>query len=453
MKNNGQKREFSLNLPTAIMLIISIFTVVVSATLGTILSKQSTEQMKDMVENKTIEMAVTAADLLDGDSLRGLKASDEGTPTYENAYRILHAFKNSNEGTSGELAFIYLCRSTGNDEFEFTIDPSDDPADFGEALEWTAALDSASKGIAAFDQESYTDRWGTFYSAYAPVFASNGDVTMIVGIDVWADWYVSSIWSNARSIIIVSSIAALSGILVGFIINLGIRRRLKAIHSELNDLETDVQYLIKEVKEPLGSNFSRVEENYSHDQVVKLREKIRVTQKEIRDYLAYTKRQAYIDSLSLVGSRTAYVAKIKEIDYSLPFCVIVYDVNGLKYINDNFGHETGDAAIKALANVLKEVYADNTIFRIGGDEFAVILIDNDREPTMEIFKSINTYVDAYNEKNLLPVPLCISQGIAFFDKEKDKTFADVFRRADGYMYQDKNRFYDKYPELKKIYHR
>ena len=61
--------------------------------------------------------------MLDGDSLKGIQAEDKDTPAYQAASNTLKAFKSSNEGTSGELAYIYCCRSIGDGKFEFTIDP------------------------------------------------------------------------------------------------------------------------------------------------------------------------------------------------------------------------------------------------------------------------------------------------------------------------------------------
>ena len=192
-----RKKKRRLKLSTAIILFISAFTILISAILGTVLTLHSVDKMKKMVSSKAIEFAVTAAALLDGDSLKGIQASDIGSEAYNAAYNTLKAFVNSNEETSGELAYVYLCRHISGDEYEFTIDPSSDPAEFGESLEKTAALESAANGVAKFDSESYTDRWGTFYSAYAPVFDSTKtEVTMIVGIDVWADWYNNTVYSN-----------------------------------------------------------------------------------------------------------------------------------------------------------------------------------------------------------------------------------------------------------------
>ena len=444
-----------LSLSARIMLVVSGLTIAVSAILGTILSIQSIHMQKEMVRNKTIEMAMTAAELIDGESLIGLEEDDKGTPAYDNAYNILDAFRTTNQGTSGELAFIYLCRYIGDDRFIFTIDPSDDAAPWGMDLEWTKALDSARKGVAAFDEEPYTDSWGTFYSAYAPIWNNAKDqVVMIVGVDVWADWFESNIWSSATSIIIVTVIAAVTGILIGFFITVGIRKRFDLLSNELSGLQGDVTTLISEIKEPIDTTLDESEqEDSDDDQVAKLRNTIRVTQKEIKEYIIYTKKQAYIDGLTHVNNRTAYVERIKQIDLNKPFTVAIFDINGLKWINDNYGHETGDKAISEIGMILKQSFDEKSIYRIGGDEFVIILDGIDQEKMINGCQKVVENLSIYNQKNNMPIDFTISKGVAYFDKNIDKNYASTFNRADQEMYKDKQEFYDKYPELKEIYHR
>ena len=449
MSNAKEKRTLSLQ--STILIAITTFIVIISAVLGTILTVQSVTSMKKMVSNKTIEMAVTAASLVDGDSVKGLKAEDEKTEAYQQFYNVLKAFRNSNEGTSGELAYIYGCRSIGNNKFEFTVDPSSNPAEFGEDLEWTKALNSANRGIPAFDDKPYTDRWGTFYSAYAPVFDSNGEVTMIVGIDVWAKWYNNAVWTNSRSIIIISSVGVVSGVLAGILISHRITKKFEVLSADYNELENDVRSLIKEIKEPIDDKNSRVDETNEKDQLTQLRTKIRITQKEIKDFIIYTRKQAYIDSLSRVGNRTAYAEKVKQIDLDSDFAIILYDINGLKFINDHFGHEQGDRAITSIAQVLKSVFDEGSIFRIGGDEFIVLLLDNDKDATLSLLDTVKEQFEKFNAEKKLAFPISVSQGVALYDRKKDKNYINAFKRADDEMYQRKEEFYKKNPEIKKYF--
>ena len=452
MASDKIKKRKSLSLSTAIMLIISSFTVIVSGVLGTVLSYQSINKMKEIVENKTLEMASTAAGLLDGDSLKNIQAADYNTPAYQNTLKTLRAFKSANGDSSGEFAYIYLVRQVSEHEFVFTIDPDEEePASFGSPIEETYAMTSAAKNVAAFDKEPYTDEWGTFYSAYAPITDSSGEVAMIVGIDVWANWYNDTIWSSSKSIIIISVIGAVSGILIGILINLRISSRFKLLSSEFNELEEDVHTLIAEIKAPIAAESGDNIEIGGDVQLVSLRKRIHITQKEIQDFITYVKKQTYVDYLSQVGNRASYVLRIKQLSEESRYSVIIYDINGLKYINDNYGHEVGDQTIIAISKTLKDIFDEKTIYRIGGDEFVVLLTDNDKTITLQIFNSITDKLEAFNETKQLPLPISVSKGIAFFDPKTDKTYVDVFNRADENMYLDKEEFYKAHPGLKRKY--
>ena len=443
-------KKHGLNLSWMVVLLTAGFTTIVSVIVGVVLTTQTVNRMMTMVSNKAMELAATAAGLLDGDSLKGITKDDQQSPAYLEAYETLATFKLNKEGSNGELAYVYCCRSKGNNHFEFTIDPSDDPALFGEEVEWTYALDAASKGQVAFDKEPSTDRWGTFYSAFAPVFDSNKEVAMIVGVDMWADWYVDTIRSYSISTAALLSITIASGILVGVGINIGIRRRFDTLSKDFDDLKGDVRLLLNEIQIPMGLPPTSETEG-RRDSLTQMREKIHTTQKEIKHYISYTKKLAYLDGLTLVNNRAAYVERIDRIDLATPFAVMVFDINGLKYVNDHHGHETGDEIIIALSKILTTLFREQDVFRIGGDEFVVILAEADKEATLALYESFPTELGEYNARSELPVSLSVSRGIAFLNKKKDKAYRDVFNRADADMYKDKEAFYEKNPHVRHRY--
>ena len=452
-KINRMKEKKRISLTAMSIIVISFFTVALSGVLGTVLTAQSVHKMKDMVSSKTIELASTAAALLDGESIKNITAEDAGTKPYQDAITILRKFKSSNEGSSGEFAYIYLCREVSENTFEFTIDPdAEDAAEFGKPLESTWALEQAADGKTAFDKEPYTDEWGTFYSAYAPVFDNDVDknVVMIVGIDVWAEWYENAVWSNSRSIIIICAIGVATGIVMGILVSLRIRSKFKLLSKEIDNLENDVRALVSDIAEPSQIERKEHESDIKNmDQIIQIREQIHKTQNEIKGYIEYMKKQVYIDSLAHVNNRSAYVERIEEIDLDYPFAVMIFDINGLKYTNDHFGHENGDESIITVANVLKSIFVEKDIFRIGGDEFVVILTNADKDATMALYNSFDAELKDFNDnRSKLPFKVYSSKGIAFYDKKVDKSYADVFNRADENMYKNKKEFYDKNPTLK-----
>ena len=96
-------------------------------------------------------------------------------------------------------------------------------------------------------------------------------------------------------------------------------------------------------------------------------------------------------------------------------------------INDDFGHDEGDKLIIEVSKDILQVFGGNRIYRVGGDEFVAILDDPD--PSEKILKV----------KELLAKKISI--GYATYDPEIDRTYSDVFHRADNAMYVDKREFY------------
>lgn len=156
---------------------------------------------------------------------------------------------------------------------------------------------------------------------------------------------------------------------------------------------------------------------------------------------------AVTDVLTKIGNKTAYTDKIKEINTAIAknsanFTVIVFDLNGLKFVNDNYGHEYGDLAIKDTANAISDVFGKKGAYRIGGDEFAVITENTDVNAIRSMLDALDETVEEQNKtEKPYKMPLSISKGYAVFDKNTDKEYSDVFKKADEIMYRNKADYY------------
>ena len=148
---------------------------------------------------------------------------------------------------------------------------------------------------------------------------------------------------------------------------------------------------------------------------------------------------AYRDPLTGAKSKHAFVEKESETDALIyegkagDFTVLVCDVNGLKAINDTLGHKAGDEYIKAAGKLICEHFKHSPVYRIGGDEFAVLPEGRDLENIDAILSGINDRV----EKNIALNEVVISIGRADFKPGADNTFHAVFERADYLMYERK----------------
>ncbi|MHB8916852.1 MAG: sensor domain-containing diguanylate cyclase/phosphohydrolase [Desulfocucumaceae bacterium] len=120
-----------------------------------------------------------------------------------------------------------------------------------------------------------------------------------------------------------------------------------------------------------------------------------------------------------------------------PVTIICCDVDGLKMVNDAFGHKKGDELLKAVAEVLKEPFrASDVVARIGGDEFAIILSKTGEEAARKICERILQSIESYNMKEA-GVPISLSIGRATGNISKESTCHDLYLRADNEMYRQK----------------
>jgi len=121
---------------------------------------------------------------------------------------------------------------------------------------------------------------------------------------------------------------------------------------------------------------------------------------------------------------------------------VVFDLNGLKGINDQLGHEAGDAFIVDAANAIKNAFGAEHAYRIGGDEFIVVGENISKDVLEQAFRKMDESVLEINgEERHRTVPLAVSKGAAFYDAGKDAAYKDVFKRADDAMYHNKSEYY------------
>lgn len=153
----------------------------------------------------------------------------------------------------------------------------------------------------------------------------------------------------------------------------------------------------------------------------------------------------YRDSLTGLRNTTSYKVWVTDLDKEMQekntkFGVIVFDVNYLKETNDKYGHDMGNKLIVAVGQLISGIFKRSPVFRIGGDEFLVILQNRDLEDYEALcekldYECANQFIDS-NDKI---IPISIARGFAMCDYDTDKQFVDVFNRADDAMYKHKRK--------------
>jgi diguanylate cyclase (GGDEF)-like protein/PAS domain S-box-containing protein len=142
------------------------------------------------------------------------------------------------------------------------------------------------------------------------------------------------------------------------------------------------------------------------------------------------------DKLTGLYNRAYFEEEIKRLDTErqLPISIIMGDINGLKNINDNFGHDVGDKLLRKVALILKESFrSEDIIARWGGDEFLGILTKTSRKDALIIVKRIR---ERCKTECTSEVPISISIGVST-KKNSYEDLENVIKKADSEMYKNK----------------
>ena len=187
--------------------------------------------------------------------------------------------------------------------------------------------------------------------------------------------------------------------------------------------------------------------NYDkNDEVGRLTNTFKRLAGHMKDHISYLNKRAYVDALTSVRNKGAYTSYIEEMGARLSddggqetsFAIGVFDCDNLKQINDRYGHEKGDIYLKTASRLICRVFQHSPVFRIGGDEFSVILRNDDyqnREALVQRFNEGMAEISASAKHEWEQVH--VAMGIAVYDPQKDRSINDVIRRADEIMYENK----------------
>ncbi|MGC7870748.1 PAS domain S-box protein [Desulfosporosinus sp. SYSU MS00001] len=145
---------------------------------------------------------------------------------------------------------------------------------------------------------------------------------------------------------------------------------------------------------------------------------------------------SYHDFLTGLYNRRFFEEELKRLDVqrNYPLTVVFVDVNGLKLINDSFGHSMGDQLLKTVAEVIKgSCRSDDIIARLGGDEFVLLLPKTSAIETDQILKRIKTRA---LEEKVGSIALSVSFGYET-KTHKGENIYEILKKAEDYMYKKK----------------
>ena len=300
--------------------------------------------------------------------------------------------------------------------------------------------------IVFFTEET---EWGTDYTGAMPIRDSQGNGIAVLAVDIDFSFIRGTIIKYALvNFLAIASFGALFIVLfimwsrknitkpirkleesaVGFIGHSRGQRDVEALNFEAPVLTTENE--IKSLS----------------DAVVKMTEDMR---EYVSDIINAEKKAASMeelanhDSLTGVRNKTAYNSFILQIADDRKVGLAVVDLNYLKRINDTHGHDKGDLAIKNLCAHICKVFSHSPVFRIGGDEFVVILKGDDYDN----FESLALQFNSIMEKNFADSSMepwkKVSAALGAAFREDGEDMDSLFKRADSAMYSRKKEMKDK----------
>ena len=232
-------------------------------------------------------------------------------------------------------------------------------------------------------------------------------------------------------VVIAGGIVVLLAILLTHFLSGGITKPLKqlteaAIQADQGNYDFNVNYNGKDEVGVLTRTFRRMAEH-------------------TREHISDLNERANRDALTSVRNRGAFTKFLEDMQKKLDageiepeFAIGMFDCDDLKTINDRYGHDKGDIYLKTASQLICKTFQHSPVFRYGGDEFVVILRNDD-------FKYRDELIEAF-EKNRKRIceeaanaweQVHMAMGIAVFDPAQDHSAVDTMRRADKIMYVNK----------------
>lgn len=182
-----------------------------------------------------------------------------------------------------------------------------------------------------------------------------------------------------------------------------------------------------------------------NDELGELAKNMNRTMLKMKTMVQQLEALALKDTLTNVWNNTAYEQQVSEInqriaarDPRLAFSVLMLDINGMKGVNDQFGHAMGNEMLRRTIKCICSIYTHSSIFRVGGDEFLVLVMGSDYQNRFTLLDQLTPYNQKRDYQQERPwEQLAFAVGMSDYHPETDTTYQEIFLRADAAMYKNK----------------
>ena len=302
------------------------------------------------------------------------------------------------------------------------------------------------KEDAFFENES---SWGIDYTLSRPMFSSDGECYGLLCLDIALEELNQEIYRN-----IYINIGLIFGSAIVFILLLLLWMRHN-VTGPLRALEKSVSDFARNSDGKTNPDELRFQPPVIkvHNEVLSLSNAMTKLSDDMRDYVTKvlaTERekqglqtQVFQDPLTKVKSIAAYRVKTAELTRTIQqggaeFSIVMVDINNLKQVNDQYGHENGDKYIIGAIRLVCKIFASSPVYRIGGDEFVVVLTGNDYKNRETLYRKIKSaFAQSADDTDVEPWHrYSAAVGMSIYCHGDD--VSAVFERADHAMYEEKD---------------
>jgi len=445
--------------------------VLVSGSIGTFFYHSAVSNLFSSLQVRLKNSAAIISRVIDAEDLAGIRSpEDTQTAVYQKYLKLLRDFEDANK----DIAFIYVMRKQ-EDGIVFVIDSDRTEAQALPGRSYTAKAPHMITGFTTLiaDDKITCDEWGCFLSGYAPLKNSRDDY--LLGIDMRADEvnrkfrdiriagvisllfsfilaYLFSFWLARRitlpiRLLVKRTSEIADGVFVGQVdINTrdeigDLAKAFNGMSIRLDESHSRNQQAMADLKEARDSLESRVKDRTAR--IVEVNERLVKEIEERKRAESALEKAATTDYLTGLLNRRAMTGfldhEVQRIRRSgVESSIILIDIDNFKYINDNYGHETGDRVLVAAAHNLKAALrSQDVIDRWGGEELLILLPETALAGAVGVAEKIRTgFADRPLDIGDQPINITVSIGVCVMTA--GMSIDECFRRADKALYRAKS---------------
>ncbi len=401
------------------------------------------------------------ANSIDTDRIDEYIEENFSSEEYMNTIRYLYTLKEN----FPDIYYLYVYKITPQGAVVI-FDLDDELPDVipQESIDWVGSIYELDEPFASHIDELMSGKKDLYYAVHtkdneyllsyvSPILDSDGNYAASACVDF------SMNVMHIENIHFTASLTLLLLAILGLIIYICIDDLNRVVIYPINNLINCIHSFKYDTYEDRSNNVKMLEqcELHIHNQIEELRNTLLTSMKDtetsyqelssVKDEINEITAIVRKDALTHVGSKAYYDEFAANLENDMrkqkvEYAVLMVDLNNLKKINDTYGHEKGNEFIINCSKIVCRIYKGSPVFRIGGDEFVVILQGEDYRNRHKLLKRLRAeFNESYNDASRQEYErYSASTGMADYDPERDRCVEDTFKRSDNMMYNDKNEF-------------